>query len=133
MAAPLRSFLLIILLATGLSASAGYRPLDFSFNGVSNRFITPNGDGRNDNVAFSFSNPSDSAGTIKIYDLRGHLLTTLSINGGGSLSCPNAAPGNPGCPVWDGKVNGAAVASGVYIYVILVENVHASGALVVIR
>ena len=130
---PLRSFLLIMLLATGLSASAGFRALDFTFNGVSNRFITPNGDGLNDFVMFSFSNPSDSAGTIKIYDLRGHLLTTISINSGGSLVCPTGTAGDPGCPVWDGKVNGSAVATGVYIYVLSVDSVHASGALVVIK
>jgi hypothetical protein len=123
----------MIVLLSGLSASAGMRVASgFSFNGVSNRFITPNGDRKNDNVAFSFSNPSDSAGSIKIYDLRGHLLTTISINSGGSVTCPNSTPGN-GCPVWDARANGQIVSSGVYIYVINIESAVISGALVVIR
>jgi hypothetical protein len=133
MAAYFRSFLLIVGLLTGLSAGAGVRVSAFSFSGVSNRFITPNGDGRNDNVAFSFANPADSAGSVKIYDLRGHLLTTIPINSGGSLFCPTGDSVNSGCPMWDGRVNGSAVSSGVYIYVVAVENVVASGALVVIR
>lgn len=121
-----------VILLTALSAGAVMRVRGFSFNGVSNRFITPNGDGRNDNVAFSFSNPSDSAGTVKIYDLRGRLLTTISINPG-SISCPTNLPGNVGCPSWDARVDGQVVSSGMYIYVISVEGVVASGAVVVIR
>ena len=123
MAAPRRSFLLIPLLLARFAAAAAVGVLGFTFNGVSNRFITPNGDGRNDNVAFRFSNPSDSAGTVKIYDLRGHLLTTISINSGtGAVSA-----------VWDARANGQIVPTGVYIYVIAVEGVVASGALVVVR
>ena len=84
---------------------------------------SPNGDHRNDNVAFNFSNPLDSAGTVKIYDMRGHLLTTIPINSGtGATSA-----------VWDARANGQIVPTGVYIFVIAVERVVASGALVVIR
>lgn len=132
MPAPIRAFLLLCAVLAGTSDAGLVRPSAFSFGGVSNRFITPNGDGRNDNIAFRFSNPSDAAGSVKIYDLRGHLLTTISINSGGSLNCPSG-PGNAGCPSWDGKVDGAAVSTGVYIYVIDVDGVVASGALVVIR
>ncbi|HEX4046466.1 MAG TPA: gliding motility-associated C-terminal domain-containing protein [Elusimicrobiota bacterium] len=130
MAGSFRSFLLILVLLARLSAAAGVRVQGFSFNGVSNRFITPNNDGRNDNVAFSYSNPFDSAGTVKIFDLRGHLLTTIPINAGGLDTCPSATPG---CPVWDGRANGQVVPTGVYIFVIAVESVVASGAVVVIR
>ena len=123
MAASLRSCLLVVTLLTGLSAAAAMRAQSFSFSGVSNRFLTPNGDGQNDNVAFKFSNPADSAGTVKIYDLRGHLLTTIAINAGtGATSA-----------VWDGRVNGQVAATGVYIFVIAVESVVASGAVVVVR
>ena len=123
MAAYSRSFLLIFVLLTGLSADAGVRVASFSFNGVSNRFITPNGDGRNDNVAFNFNNASDAAGSVKIYDLRGHLVTTISINSGTGATFA----------IWDGRANGSIVSTGVYIYVLAVESVVASGALVVIR
>jgi hypothetical protein len=133
MPASLRGFLLICALLSGSSSAGPIRMSGFSFGGVSNRFITPNGDGRNDNIAFRFSNPSDSAGSVKIYDLRGHLVTTISINSGGSLTCPTGTPENVGCPSWNGRAGGAAVATGVYIYVIQVESVVVSGALVVIR
>ncbi len=93
----------------------------FAFNGVSNRFITPNGDGKNDNVAFRFSNPRDSAGTVKIYNMRGHLLTTIAVNPGDTVE------------IWDARANGSLVPSGVYVFVIDVENVVASGAVVVVR
>jgi hypothetical protein len=130
MAATLRSLLLIGVLLAGLSASAAVRVQGFSFNGVTNRFITPNGDGKNDYVFFSFSNPFDSAGTVKIYNLRGRLVTTVPINAGsGVLTCPTGV----GCPVWDGRANGQVVSGGVYIYVVAVESVVASGAVVVIR
>ena len=123
MAASLRSALLIFTLLAGLSPAADMRTQGFSFSGVSNRFITPNGDGRNDNVAFNFSNPSDSGGTVKIYDLRGHLLTTIPISAGTFATRA----------VWDGRANGTIVPTGVYIFVIAAESVVASGAVVVIR
>ena len=61
--------------------------------------------------------------------MRGHLLTTIPINSGGGLNCPGGA----GCPVWDATVNGQVVTTGVYIYVINVESIVISGALVVLR
>ena len=131
MAASFRSLLLILVIVARLSIAAPVRVNGFSFTGISNRFITPNGDGRNDNVAFSFSNPSDSAGTVKIYDLRGHLVTSIAINAGASLNCPDRT--STGCPVWDARANGQIVSGGVYIYVIAVEGVVISGAVVVIR
>ncbi len=82
MAASFRPLLLVVILLAQMSAAAAVRVKGFSFSGVSNRFITPNGDGKNDNVAFNFSNPSDSAGTVKIYDLRGHLVSTIPISAG---------------------------------------------------
>jgi gliding motility-associated-like protein len=116
-----KSFLLLAAILTGLSSGAGVRVQGFSFSGVSNRFITPNGDGRNDNVAFQFSNPRDSAGTVKIYNVRGRLVTTLSVN-----------PGDVS-EIWDGRSNGQVVNSGIYVFVIDVENTVASGTVVVVR
>ncbi|MFI5363341.1 MAG: T9SS type B sorting domain-containing protein [Elusimicrobiota bacterium] len=123
MAAYYRSVLLAFILLKALSAAAPIRVEGFAFNGVSNRFLTPNGDHRNDNVAFNFSNPFDASGSVKIYDMRGHLLTTIPITAGtGATSV-----------VWDGHVNGTVVPMGVYIYVLSVQDVTASGALVVVR
>jgi gliding motility-associated-like protein len=116
-----KTFLLLAAILTGLSSGAGVRVQDFSFSGVSNRFITPNGDGKNDNVAFQFSNPRDSAGTVKIYNMRGHLMTTIAVN-----------PGDVS-EIWDARANGQVVSSGVYVYVVSVESVVASGTVVVVR
>jgi len=128
MAAYSRPILLIIVLLTGWAASVRAQAQGFSFNGVSNRIITPNGDHRNDNVAFLCNDPFDSAGTVKIYDLRGHLVTTIPISSGVAIC---SAPSN--YPMWDGTAGGKVVANGVYIYVVAVESVVASGALVVIK
>ena len=96
-------------------------PLGYKFNGISNKVITPNGDGRNDNVAFRFDNPGDVAGSVKIYDARGHLVATLSIDPGDVKK------------VWDARTGGATVPTGVYIYVITVAGSTSSGAVAVIR
>lgn len=112
-----RTAVLLILALAGVSGAAGLRVKGFSFSGVSNRFVTPNGDGKNDTITFVFNNPRDSSGSIKIYDLRGHLVSTIPVNPGDTQE------------VW----NGAGAATGVYIYVIRVEDVLYSGTVVVIR
>lgn len=100
------------------------RATGFSFNasGVSNRFITPNGDGRNDNVVFTFDDPADAPVVGKILDLRGRVVV----------------PSLPAGPVthsllWDGKAGGRPVPGGVYVYQITSEGQTYSGTLVIIR
>ena len=115
-----RSVLLLGLLAR-LCLAAPSGPRGFVFNGVSNRFLTPNGDGRNDNVVFRFSNPRDSGGSVRIYDVRGRTLASLPVN-----------PGDVS-ETWDGRAGGRIVDSGVYVYVVEVEGVSASGVVVVVR
>lgn len=112
----------VLLAATAASAAAaGFAPLGFDFSGPTNRMITPNGDGKNDTVTFRFTNPRDSAGTIRIYTLSGHHLVDISIVTGDTSKS------------WDGKVGGRAVDSGIYIYVLTAENRTFSGALAVVR
>ncbi len=94
----------------------------FSTAGISNRFLTPNGDGRNDNVVFNFDNPKDSAVTGKILDIRGRVV----------------APSLPPGPVsnslmWDGTSGGRPVPGGVYIYQISSEGQTFTGTLVIVR
>lgn len=111
-----------LLVATAASAATtGFAPLGFDFSGPTNRMITPNGDGKNDTVTFRFSNPRDSSGTIRIYDLRGHHLIDISIDVGDTSKS------------WDGKVGGRVVDPGIYIYALTAENRTYSGALVVVR
>jgi gliding motility-associated-like protein len=96
----------------------------FSFNmaGVSNRFVTPNGDHRNDNVVFTFDNPQNSPVSAKILDLRGRLVASNLPMGPQSNSL-----------VWDGTGNGRSVPGGVYVYQIQSEGRTFTGTLVVIK
>lgn len=129
MAPMTKSLAVAAIVFTGFCSAALNRTKDFNFTGVSNRFITPNGDGKNDNVAFTFNNPRDSAGTIQIQDLRGHKVTAIPINPGDTCAS------NPtvGCEYWDGRAGGVIVPTGVYIYVISIESTIFSGTVVVIR
>ena len=97
----------------------------FAFNvaGVSNRYLTPNGDGKNDNVVFTFDNPKGSAVTAKILDVGGRVVAASLPPGpvvGESL-------------LWDGTSGGRSVPGGVYIYQIQAEGQTYSGTLVIIK
>lgn len=73
-------------------------------SGLSNRLITPNGDGKNDSMVFVFDNPMDSGVKGRIYDLKGALVAKMVA---GPIS--NSL-------VWDAKSGGQVVPGGVYIY-----------------
>lgn len=94
----------------------------FDVSGVSNRALTPNGDGLNDTVVFTFDNPRDSAFSGRIFDLRGRYVSGMSPGpvAGASL-------------LWDAKSNGRVVPRGVYIYEIRAEGRTFRGTVVVIR
>lgn len=99
---------------------------DAAFNldtgGVSNRALTPNGDGLNDTVVFTFDNPKDSGFTGKIFDVRGRLVSEMR---------PGPVAGSS--LLWDGKSGGAVVPRGVYMYQIQAEGRTFNGTVVVIR
>lgn len=90
-------------------------------SGLSNRLLTPNGDGKNDTVVFVFDNPRDSAVTGKIFELKGAFVADMK---SGPIS--NSLE-------WDGKANGQAVSGGVYIYQIEAEGKVTTGTIAVIR
>jgi gliding motility-associated-like protein len=100
------------------------RASGFSFNmaGVSNRFLTPNGDHRNDNVVFMFDNPNNSPVAARIFDMHGRVVA-------GSL--PPGPVGNS--LMWDGTAGGRPVPGGVYIYQISAEGQSFSGTLVIVK
>ena len=107
-------------LAAGLSG--------FSFDtsdGISNRLITPNGDGLNDAVVFTFNNPGDVQVTGKVFGLKGAEVALMT--SGPSLAAPRATL------KWDGMSGGRPVASGLYIYRIQAEKQVYSGLLAVIK
>ncbi|MCX5789198.1 MAG: fibronectin type III domain-containing protein [Elusimicrobia bacterium] len=106
-------------------ALARTQGLHFDLSQLSNKFITPNGDGLNDTAVFVFDNPFDSAISGKIFDLRGGFVADMSagpINGAGTGSLQ-----------WDGKSNGRVVSGGAYVYQIRAEDKVFSGTLVVVR
>lgn len=98
------------------------RGKDFFFNPatLSNRFITPNGDGLNDKVVFTFDNPRDSRVTGRIFDVRGRLVTTFERT-------------NQFTAEWDGKANGTPVEPGIYLYRLEGDSIVATGTLVVMQ
>jgi len=102
-----------------LARSAG---VSFDVREMSNKVITPNGDGLNDYVVFTLDNPRYSALSGKIYDLTGAFVAEM----------------RPGAEIgytlkWDGKAGGSAVPRGVYVYQIKSEGKTFNGTIVVIR
>lgn len=93
----------------------------FDVSNLTNRMITPNGDGLNDEAIFNFDNPKDSAYSGKIYDAAGAYVADMKP---GPLTDSLA---------WDGKAGGRAVPGGVYIYQIRAEGKVFNGTLVVVR
>jgi len=106
--------LALILISAGVSAPIA--PQGFAFNGV-NRFVTPNGDRKNDTAVFLYANPQDSAGSIRVYEIRGHQVASISIDPGTTSA------------VW----NPVGLPNGLYLYVITIDRASTSGVLVVVR
>lgn len=94
----------------------------FDLSGISNKALTPNGDGLNDSVIFTFDNPRDSSVNGKVYDMRGAFVAQMR---------PGPVAGTT--LLWDGKSEGRTVPRGVYIYQIKAEDKTFNGTVVVIR
>ncbi|MBI4425339.1 MAG: gliding motility-associated C-terminal domain-containing protein [Elusimicrobia bacterium] len=94
---------------------------EFDLSGISNKAITPNGDGRNDQVVFLFDNPRDSAFSGEVFDVTGARVASMS-----------AGPVSNSLQ-WDGRAGGRAVPGGVYVYQLRGEGKVFNGTVVVIR
>ncbi|MEK7745693.1 MAG: gliding motility-associated C-terminal domain-containing protein, partial [Elusimicrobiota bacterium] len=97
----------------------------FDLSTLSNKAITPNGDGLNDAAVLWGDNPKDSAYSGKIFDLSGAKVADMAqgpLSGTGTWSLS-----------WDGKAGGRAVDGGVYVYQIRAEDKIFNGTLLVIR
>ncbi|OGR89341.1 MAG: hypothetical protein A3J74_11135 [Elusimicrobia bacterium RIFCSPHIGHO2_02_FULL_57_9] len=114
--------LLLACLINRSSSATAVKPQGLSFTGVSNRLITPNGDGKNDTAAFALDNPQFSEVTGKIYDLKGGLVASMTHDSG-----------PPEALIWDGKSGSTAVPGGVYIYVIEGEGKIHRGTVAVVK
>jgi hypothetical protein len=100
------------------------RATSFVFDkaGVSNREITPNGDGKNDTAVFTYDNPRGSDVVVRILDLQGKVVV-------GNLPVGPIADSK----VWDATARGRKVPSGVYVYQVQAEGRTYSGTVAVIR
>jgi hypothetical protein len=114
----LRAWCLIFVMAAGPVA-----PMGFTVTSVSNRILTPNGDGRNDNVVVQFENPQFSEVTGRVFDMKGHLVSAMEA----VSSAPNTTLR------WNGRGDAGVVAAGVYIYVIESEGRLYKGAVLVVK
>ncbi|KAF0127546.1 MAG: hypothetical protein FD189_20 [Elusimicrobia bacterium] len=90
-------------------------------SGLSNRLITPNGDGKNDTMVFVFDDPAGTSVKGTIFDLKGAKVASMT-------------PGPVGNSlVWDPRAEGRSVPGGVYIYQIESGGEVFNGTAVVIR
>jgi hypothetical protein len=103
------------LFAAGAATASSLRPTE--------RIITPNGDGINDEAGFSGLTNGDE---VHIFDVRGRRVRTLGVNDRCiSLSASRC---------WDGRDDsGGIVASGVYIYQFTSQGDRVSGVIVVAK
>jgi gliding motility-associated-like protein len=92
----------------------------FDVSGISNRRITPNGDGLNDRIQFRFDNPADAQVSGRIFDLKGAYVAGMTQTGQFTIE-------------WDGKAGGQPVSGGVYIYQLECEGDVFTGTLAVVR
>ncbi|MBI4375002.1 MAG: gliding motility-associated C-terminal domain-containing protein [Elusimicrobia bacterium] len=99
------------------------KPKATVLTGVSNRILTPNGDGFNDKIFFTVENGSGAEVSGKILDLKGAQVAAMT---------PDANPVVLGL-FWDGRSGGQVVPSGVYVYVIEAEGKVFSGTVVVVK
>lgn len=94
----------------------------FDGSNISGRAITPNGDGLNDLVIFSYDpGPRNETVTGRIFDVTGAFVADMT-----SGRVPNTL-------VWDGRANGRVVGSGAYVYRIQGGGKTYAGTLVVAR
>lgn len=94
----------------------------FDLSNLSSRVITPNGDGLNDVLIFTYDpGPNNVLPTGTVYDMRGAYVATM---------LPGLVPNTL---TWDGKMNGRAVASGVYVYQVKGDGKTFNGTIVVAK
>ncbi|TBR16953.1 hypothetical protein EPO15_18065 [bacterium] len=93
----------------------------FDISNITTRVVTPNGDGKNDVMLMLFDNPNHVAVSGKIYDLRGAFVAEMTAG----LAADSLQ--------WDGKMNGKAVTSGVYVYQVQGDGKTYNGTVVVAR
>jgi len=91
---------------------------------VSNKIVTPNGDGFNDQVRFTVDNPTSESLEGRLYDVSGREVASLG----------QVSQGSSTTLTWDGRnASGSPVESGVYIYQIIGDASRIAGMVAVAR
>ena len=94
----------------------------FDLSNLSSRVITPNDDGLNDTLIFTYDpGPNKTVPSGTIYDMRGAYVATM---------LPGVVPNTL---TWDGKMGGRAAANGVYVYQIKGDGKTFNGTIVIAR
>lgn len=94
----------------------------FDLSNISGRVVTPNGDGLNDHIIFSYDpGPRNIQARGRIYDMTGAFVADMT---------PGLVPNTV---VWNGKMNGRSASSGVYVYKIEGDGKTYTGTVVVAR
>jgi fibronectin type 3 domain-containing protein len=94
----------------------------FDLSNLSSRVITPNGDGLNDTLIFTYDpGPHNVTPAGKIFDLRGAAVADMT---------PGLVPNTL---TWNGYMNGLPVHSGAYVYRITGDGKTFTGTIVVAR
>lgn len=94
----------------------------FDLSNISGRVVTPNGDGLNDHIIFSYDpGPRNVQARGRIYDMTGAFVADMT---------PGLVPNTV---VWNGKMNGRPASSGVYVYKIEGDGKTYTGTVVVAR
>ncbi|UPT72565.1 MAG: gliding motility-associated C-terminal domain-containing protein [Elusimicrobiota bacterium] len=94
----------------------------FDVSNISGRALTPNGDGLNDSIIFTYDpGPRNETATGRIYDVLGSHVADM-------------VPGRvPNTLTWDGRSNGRVVGGGAYVYRIQGGGKSYTGTVVVAR
>lgn len=99
-----------------------------------NRFVTPNGDGKNDTFIFRCHNPRDAQVEARIYDMGGQEVASMRLKqrSNGTPPAVDNVSGEYYDLEWDPNY-GSRYRGGVYLYQVLVEEKVYKGTIVVIR
>lgn len=94
----------------------------FDLSNISGRVITPNGDGLNDVVIFTYDPGLNNAPVSgRIYDVQGRFVADMT---------PGLVPNTL---VWDGRMNGRPASGGVYVYRVTGDGKTFTGTVVVAK
>lgn len=140
----LAAVLAALLFATLETGHAHAASSIFSFQGYLAKFVTPNGDAKNDTAILCFDNPKDFTIRGQVFDLRGHHVADMThvvdpsrVDATKVVKLCNTTFGGqfkPQAAVWDGKTSGGTVVtSGVYVWRVEAEETTVTGTVVVVR